>query len=259
MGRLDGKVAIVTGASAGMGFAEANALAMEGAKVTIVARREWKILEAKEKIEQAGGTVLALALDAGDRASWDEIVAKTVEAFGKIDILVNNAGIGGHPVSGSMGDGFEQEEWDKVLTTNLFSQVYGVMAVLPEMKKQGKGSIVNCASLSAISAMGRDTAYTASKGAVLSLSRALAMVHAKDQIRVNCVTPGIIATDLLPFVNDPTHPSYERLVPQWEKKIKLGYVGKPEEVASAVVYLASDESSYITGQNIVVDGGYSIE
>jgi NAD(P)-dependent dehydrogenase (short-subunit alcohol dehydrogenase family) len=259
MGKLDGKVVILTGASSGMGKATAKILAAEGASVVVTARRVDKIQQTVDEINADGGKAIAVPSDVSVEADWGKVVNAALEKYGRIDVLVNNAGSGGDGYTSHIGDGFSRESWDNVININLFGTVYGVRAVLPELKKNGGGSIINIDSISAISAMGGPSAYTASKGAVLSLTRGLARAIAPDNIRANCILPGIINTEMTAFINDEDSPAYKSIVPHWKEKIKLPRFGTGEDIGGAVLFLASDDSSYITGTEIVVDGGYTIE
>lgn len=254
MDRVKGKVAIVTGASSGMGFEEAKLLALEGAKLVICARTEEKILARGEEIRSLGGEVTAMAADVSKEEDWKRLMDTAVSKYGKVDILVNNAGGGGKVPESYMGAGFDREEWNSVLSTNLFGEVYGMNAVIPEMQKIGGGAIVNCGSMSALRAMGAN-AYTASKGAIHALTRSAAAQYGKDHIRINVIVPGIIDTGLIPFIKDPSNPRTQA----WLQKIRLNQFGKPEEVAGTVLFLVSDEASYITGEEIVISGGYELE
>jgi NAD(P)-dependent dehydrogenase (short-subunit alcohol dehydrogenase family) len=253
MGRVDGKVAIVTGSARGMGEAEARLFALEGAKVVLVDRLVDLVQESAENIRKLGGDVLALGLDVSIKSNWEIIVSKTLEAYGKIDILVNNAGIGGQPGVSVLN--FDQAAFDETLATNTYGMIYGMNAVIPELKKAGGGAILNCASISAISAMGGDIPYTLSKSAILGLGRAAAKTYAPDNIRVNTLCPGIIDTPLIPFIKDENFP----VTQLWKAKTKLPRFGQPEDAAYACLYLASDEGSFVTGTELIFDGGFTID
>jgi NAD(P)-dependent dehydrogenase (short-subunit alcohol dehydrogenase family) len=259
MGRLDGKVAIISGTSSGMGKASAIMMAKEGASVVMLARRTGKLKAVEEEIRASGGVALAISADVTKHADWTSVLKQTVDMYGKVDILVNNAGTGGDGYTSRIGAGFDESAWKKVLDTNLFGTVFGIQEILPEMKRNGKGSIINIVSISAISAMGGPTAYTASKGAVLSFTKGLALECGNENIRVNAILPGIIATEMVAFLNDPDSPAYKAMAGHWKEKIKLPRLGEGDDIGAAVVYLASDESKYVTGSELVVDGGYVIE
>lgn len=253
MGRMDGKVAIVTGASSGMGYAEARLLALEGAKITMVARTEEKILEKAEEIRSLGCEVVAFSADVSKEEDWDKIITETLKAYGKIDVLVNNAGFGGKVPESYIGSEYSREEWDRVLATNLYGEVTGMTKTIPIMIENGGGSIINCGSETAIRAMGAN-AYTASKGAVHALTRAVAAQYGKQGIRCNVIVPGIIDTGLIPFIKDDSNP---RTI-AWKAKLACNDFGLPEDAANLVLFLASDESKYITGAEMVIDGGYQL-
>lgn len=254
MKRLEGKVAIITGTSSGMGRSEAEVLAREGAKIVICARRENLLEECAEKIKSDGGEVTAVVADVSKEEDWKKLTKTAIENYGKIDILVNNAGFGSKVPESCLGSGYDREEWERVLATNLFGEINGMNAVIPYMQENGGGSIVNCGSMSALRGMGAN-AYTASKGAIHALTRAAAAQYGKDHIRINVIVPGIIDTGLIPFIKDTSNPRTQA----WLNKIKLNQFGKPEEVANTVLFLVSDESSYITGEEIIISGGYDLE
>jgi len=259
--RLNGKVVIISGASSGIGLATARAMTSEGAQVTMFSIEQKAIIDRAEEIRARGGDVLPLFADVTKREDWDMVVRKTVEKYGKITTLVNNAGVGDpHRI----GDDFDWDHWMRVISIIEFGTIFGCQAVIPELKKIGRGcSIINCASLAAITAMAGPNAYTCAKGAVLAFSRALAMQLGPYKIRCNAYSPGIILTPMMPFFIDgkvdESLPAYKQRAPYWLKKIKLGEFGTAEDIANALVFLASDESGHITGTNLVVDGGYNIE
>lgn len=253
MGRLEGKVAIITGASLGMGEAATRLFAKEGAKVVAVARRAPIVQKLVDEIVAEGGEAIAVAGDAGVEADWERVVDETIKAFGKIDILVNNAGVSPNDC------GIEtcsMELWDRTMDTNVKSVWLGMRAVVPYMRKAGGGSIVNCAS-GIVHQGGVDTvAYAASKGGVHSLTINAAVTLAKDHIRVNSVNPGFIYT---PLIENMGFGSFEDLSKMMSTSTPLPpYVGRPEDIAYAYVYLASDESAFMTGAEITIDGGASI-
>ncbi len=253
MGRLDGKVAIITGASLGMGEAATRLFAKEGAKVVAVARRAAIVEKLVNEVNADGGRAIAVAGDAGVEADWERIVDETIKAFGRIDILVNNAGVSPNDCGIEV---CSMELWERTMNTNVKSVWLGMRAVLPHMRKAGGGSIVNCAS-GIVHQGGVDTvAYAASKGGVHSLTINAAVTLAKDHIRVNSVNPGFIYT---PLIENMGFGSFEDLSKMMEGKTPLPpYVGKPEDVAYAYLFLASDESAFITGSEINIDGGASI-
>jgi 3-oxoacyl-[acyl-carrier protein] reductase len=249
--RLKDKVAIVVGAGSirpGMGNGKATAIlfAKEGAKVACVDLR----LEAAEKtvetIKRQGGQAIAISADATKEAGAKKMVEGVISNLGKIDILFNNVGVG----LGERGLKITEKDWDTVMNTNLKSIMAVCKYVVPEMIKEGGGAIVNNASMAAFYGH-YNYPYAASKAGVVALTRSLAVGLAKYNIRVNCVAPGLIATPMVePLMGERRDSTIEQRVP-------LKRHGKAEEVAYAVLFLASDEASFITGQAICVDGGMS--
>jgi NAD(P)-dependent dehydrogenase (short-subunit alcohol dehydrogenase family) len=248
--RLRDKVAIVVGAGSirpGMGNGKATAIlfAKEGAKVACVDLRLEAAEETVETIKRQGGQAIALSADATKEVEAKKIAEGVISDFGKIDILFNNVGIG----LGDRGLKITEKDWDTVMNTNLKSIMAICKYVVPEMIRGG-GAIVNNASMAAFYGH-YNYPYAASKAGVVALTRSLAVGLAKYNIRVNCVAPGLIATPMVePLMGQRRDSTVEQRVP-------LKRHGKPEEVAYAVLFLASDEASYITGQTICVDGGLS--
>jgi NAD(P)-dependent dehydrogenase (short-subunit alcohol dehydrogenase family) len=246
LGRLDSKVAIITGAGSGMGKATVILFAKEGAKVVAA---DIVVEAGKETVgivKQAGGEAIFVKADVSKAEDIKNIVKVTIEAYGKLDILVNCAGIVGEEVSTI---GCPEEVFNKVIGINLNGVWLGMKYAIPEMVKTGGGSIINFASIAALEAYVGIPAYSASKGGVISLSRAAAIESAPKNIRVNCVAPGHIATPMLLGAWSPeVLKRFTDIAPQ-------GRLGEPEEVAQVVLFLASDESSHITAQTVIVDGG----
>ena len=247
--RLDNKVAIVTGAASGMGESEAKLFASEGAKVIIadVLEQEGRKIEAE--ISETGGVALFLHLDVTDENQWREVVATTVSRFGKLDILVNNAGISGS----SDPDAMSTEAWDSLMDINAKGVFLGIKHAIPEMLKVGNGAIVNISSISGM--VGQEythMGYNASKGAVRILTKSAAVQHAKNGIRVISVHPGI-----MPPMRTSKRTADPEVRKQMLASVPMGREGRREEVANAVLFLASDEASYITGTELVVDGGFT--
>ena len=246
--RLAGKVALVSGAASGMGQSEATIFAREGAKVVVADILEAEGKQVADEIAAGGGQARFVRLDVTSEAEWDAAVTAAVGAFGKLDVLVNNAGISGTYDT----DMLSSAAWDKVMAVNAKGVFLGMKAAIPLMKKAGGGAIVNISSISGF--VGQDgvhMAYNASKGAVRIMTKTAAVQLAGDGIRVNSVHPGFMP---------PMRTSKTSADPTWRAKM-LGAVpmkreGRVEEVAHAVLFLASDEASYITGTELVVDGGY---
>ncbi|MCJ0930084.1 glucose 1-dehydrogenase [Virgibacillus halodenitrificans] len=248
MGRLDNKVAIVTGAGGGQGKSEALLFAKEGAKVVVTDVQEDKVKEVVEEIKSNGGEAIGFFHDVSSEDGWKETVEKAVSEFGKIDVLVNNAGI---TIQKPMHE-TTVAEWDKIMNINLTGTFLGMKHVVPVMQKNGGGSIVNISSTSGLTGGGGASPYTASKGAVRMLSKAAAVDYAKDRIRVNSVHPGIIITPMTEKMFQDEQMS------NWAHSVTpLPDLGDPDDVAYGVLYLASDESKFVTGIELPIEGGYT--
>lgn len=241
MGRMSGNVAIVTGAGSGIGRASAVLLAKEGAKVVLTDVQEDKIREVVEEIKAANGQAIGVAHNVAVEEEWTTVVQKSIEAFGRVDALVNSAGIR------SGGDSLE--EWNRVLSINLTGSYLGMKHVIPLMKQSGGGSIINIASLAGLVGGGLN-GYAASKGGIRAISRAAAVDYAKDHIRVNSIYPGLIITAMTEGIMH-----HEQLKKQFEEITPLPRFGTASDIAFGVLYLASDEASYVTGAELVIDGG----
>ncbi len=246
--RLEGKVAIVTGAARGMGKAEAELFAKEGAKVVVADILETEAKEVADKIHKDGYEAIAVKLDVAKASDWKKVVQQVTEKWGKVDVLVNNAGI----LSMNGVENTSEEEWNRVMDINAKSQFLGIKYVCPAMKKTTKGSIVNISSMYGIIGSGAAVAYHASKGASRLLTKTVAAELAKYNIRVNSVHPGVIRTPMTDEMLKDEQATKELL-----GTTLLGRPGEPEEVANGVLFLASDESSFITGSELVIDGGYT--
>lgn len=244
--RLKDKVAIITGAANGMGAAEAKLFAKEGAKVVATDVNDEKLQELAKEIEAAGGEVLAIKQDVASEEQWKSVVAQTIEKYGKLDILVNNAGVAINKSFATM----EMSEWNWVMDINLNGCVLGMKYAIPEMQKVGGGSVINISSIGGIVGMAGSSPYTAAKGALRSLSKSAAVEYGKDKIRVNSVHPGIIVTPM-------TEHTMETAMPYYQTFTQLPYFGEPEDVAHGVLFLASDESRFMTGAELVIDGGWT--
>ncbi len=243
MFRCPGRVAIVTGASRGIGRATALALARQGAVVVAVARGDHAVSAAAD-IAAAGGQVAAESVDVTDAGAVSAMVERTLERFGRVDILVNNAGIARDQLVLRM----KPEDWDAVVATNLTAAFTCTQAVLRAMVKQRAGRIISIASVVGQAGNAGQANYAASKAGLIGFSKALALEVASRGITVNVVAPGLIDTDMTRRLPEATRAS-------WAERIPLGRIGSPEDVAAAVCFLASDEASYITGQVIAVNGG----
>ena len=238
-----GKTALITGGARGMGATEAQLFAREGAKIVIGDVLEEEGLETAKRINSAGGQCLFVYLDVTNPIDWENAVRIMVSNFGSVDVLVNNAGI----LIREGLDNITLDGWNKVLDVNAKGVLWGCKFVVPQMRRNGGGSIINISSISGIVGLGYP-AYNASKGAVRSMTKNLACLHAGDNIRVNSIHPGIIRTDMM---KNDLHTQEE-----WESLIPLGRWGECIEVAYGVLYLASDESSFVTGSELGIDGGW---
>jgi NAD(P)-dependent dehydrogenase (short-subunit alcohol dehydrogenase family) len=246
--RLENKVALITGAASGMGASMARIFAREGAKVVIadVLEEEGKAVAAE--ITQANGAAIFLRLDVSNEAEWKATVDAALAEFKKLDILVNDAGLSGSAVD----DLFDTAAWDRLMAVNARGVFLGMKFAIPVMKAAGGGAIVNISSISGIT--GQDyvhVGYNASKGAVRTLTKAAAVQHGRDNIRVNSVHPG-----LMPPMRSSGRTADPNVRAEMLRQVPMGRAGRVEEVANAVLFLASDEASYITGAELWVDGGY---
>lgn len=250
--RLEGKVAIVGGASQGIGYAIARTLAGEGATVAITARREPALKEAAERIRsETGSKVLAIASDVRKAEDTKRVVDETVDAFGGLHILVNNDGA---PPLGNATD-FDDDAWNKAVERNLMSVVRTIRAAVPHMRDGDGGSIVNMAALSALQPMAGYGLSVATWAGVIGLAKTLSLELGGDGITVNTVCPGRIGTDRLVKVMGEEGRTREEVLSELAQDVPLGRLGTPEDVAALVAFLASGPGSYITGATIQVDGG----
>jgi NAD(P)-dependent dehydrogenase (short-subunit alcohol dehydrogenase family) len=243
--RLAGKVAIITGAASGMGAATARIFAREGARVMIADVLEH---EGQQVTAEIGSAARFVKLDVTDEDNWNAVIAATLGAFGRLDILVNNAGISGSAEQDLMGT----PAWRRIMDINATGVFLGMKAAIPAMIAAGGGSIVNFSSISGI--VGQDgihMAYNASKGAVRLMTKSAAVQNGKHKIRVNSVHPG-----LMPPMRTSGRTADPATRAKMLRRVPLGRAGEVDEVANAVLFLASDEASYITGSEIHVDGGY---
>ncbi len=244
--RLEGKVALISGGARGIGGATARLMAQEGAAVVIGDILEEKGREMEAEIAEAGGRATFVPLNVISEESWQSAVQTAVNTYGKLDIMVNNAGITGRT-------GVEEttvEMWTQLMDINAKGVFLGAKAAIPELRKAGGGSIINISSIYGIVGSNGAAPYHASKGAVRIFTKSAALQYAADGIRVNSVHPG--------FVDSPMTEAHHSIPDVWRErvgKIPLGRMGTPEDIASGVLYLASDQSSFVTGSELVIDGG----
>ncbi len=247
MRRLDGKVALISGGARGQGATEARMFAREGAKVVLgdVLDEEGKQVEAQ--INESGGDATYVHLDVTLEGDWRSAVETAVARYGKLDILVNNAGI---LISKGLEDTTE-EDWDRIMGVNAKGVFLGTKQAIPAMRRAGGGSIINISSTAGlVGSPNGSPSYTATKGAVRLFTKATAIQYAKEGIRCNSVHPGPIDTEMIrDTLTDPAR------LEQRMERLPMGRVGKPEDIAYGVLYLASDESSFVTGSELVIDGG----
>jgi len=247
--KLENKVAIVTGSGQGIGKGIALELAKEGAKVVVSDINQENIEKTVGEIESLGSDALGVRADVSNFSDVTQLVKETVKKFGRVDILVNNAGI--YPFKPLAG--MEEKDWDKVLDVNLKGVFNCTRAVLPEMTKQNSGSIINIASIAgAVVGFSNLAHYSASKGGVLGFTRSAALELAQHKIRVNAIAPGAIETPGAKIAD-------EEVARQFVQAVPLKRMGQSIDIGRAVVFLASEDSSYVTGQMIVVDGGFTLQ
>jgi NAD(P)-dependent dehydrogenase (short-subunit alcohol dehydrogenase family) len=243
-GRLEGKVAVITGAGSGMGAATAQLFHRQGAKVVLA-----DISGQQESVaKQLGDGAIGVHVDVTKPADAEAMIATAVSTYGKLDILFNNAGIDGLQAPTAE---YTKEAWDQVIAVNLDGPFLGMRYGIPAMIKNGGGSIISTASVAARVAFANMPAYCAAKGGVVMLTKTAAVEYAKDNIRVNAILPGVIGTGMIP--NLPPD-----LIKGMAAKTPQNRIADPSEIATVALFLASDDSSFITGESIVVDGGYTL-
>jgi cyclopentanol dehydrogenase len=251
MGRLDGKVALISGGARGQGAVEAQMFAREGAAVVLGDVRDDEGKKVEAGIKAGGGSATYVHLDVTSEADWRAAVATAVSSYGKLDVLVNNAGI----LLRSKIEDTTEADWDRIMAINVKGVFLGTKAAIPAMRQAGGGSIVNISSTAGlVGSPGQTAAYTATKGAVRLFTKATAIQHARDGIRCNSVHPGPIVTDMIKDMLEDRAMWEQRL-----RRLPMGRAGTPEDVAYGVLYLASDESGYVTGSELVIDGGTTAE
>ncbi|WP_287817251.1 MULTISPECIES: SDR family NAD(P)-dependent oxidoreductase [Idiomarina] len=256
MKRVEGKVAIVTGGALGIGRAVCLELAKEGAKVAVTDIADSEGQKVVDEIKGFGGTAKYWHIDTASEDDVSSAFSDIEKEFGSIDVLVNNAGIAGvnkptHEIT--------KDEWDKVINVNVSGVFYCTKHAIPAMKKAGAGSIINLSSIYGMIGAADLPPYHASKGAVRLMSKNDALIYAKDKIRVNSVHPGFIWTPLVEQLGEDSDEGVDAFRKQLDSLHPIGHVGESEDIAYGVLYLASDESKFVTGTELVIDGGYTAQ
>jgi NAD(P)-dependent dehydrogenase (short-subunit alcohol dehydrogenase family) len=257
--RLEGKVAIISGGASGIGAETARTFAAHGASVTVADVQDELGQSVVDTITGAGGTAMYHSLDVANEAAWADVVDATIDAYGALHVLGNIAGISGRDpnmvvqTSGTAGPKLEDqtlEQWNRIMEINTTGTFLGTKAAIPHMRAAGGGSIINISSICGIVGSHGNAGYHASKGAVRIFSKAAAVQYAPDQIRVNSIHPGFVDTPM----TKPGHSNNEVAKMRLEATL-LGRFGRPSDIAMGCLYLASDESSWVTGSELVIDGG----
>jgi NAD(P)-dependent dehydrogenase (short-subunit alcohol dehydrogenase family) len=255
MGRVEQKVAIITGGALGIGAACCELLAEEGAKVAVTDIQDDEGKKVSQKITDNGGTANYWHLDVSDESEVERVFKEITDKYGKIDVLVNNAGIAGvnkppHEIT--------EEEWDQVMDINVKGVFYCTKHAVPYMKKNKSGSIIHLSSIYGIISAADIPPYHASKGAVRLMAKTEALFYARDNIRVNSLHPGYIWTPLVENLGKESDVGVEKFRKNLDELHPIGHVGEPMDIAYGVLYLASDESKFVTGSELVIDGGYTV-
>lgn len=254
MKRLEGKTCIVTGGGSGIGKATCLRLASEGARVAVTDLNEGDAASVCEDIEAQGGTATAWQLDVADADAVRKVFDAVAEKFGQINVVVNNAGIAGvnaptHEIS--------EEDWRKVIDVNVNGVFFCTRAAIPHLQKAGGGSIINLSSIYGLVGAPDLPPYHASKGAVRLMTKTDALLYAKEGIRVNSVHPGFIWTPLVEGLAESSEEGVEAFRKGLDALHPIGHVGEPEDIAAGIAYLASDDAKFVTGSELVIDGGYT--
>ena len=251
MGRLDGKVALISGGARGQGATEARMMAHEGAQVVLGDILDDKGRQVEADIRAAGGQATYVHLNVTSEADWRAAVHKAEQTYGKLNVLVNNAGI----LLRSSIEAMAEDDFDRIMAVNLKGVFLGTKHAIPAMRRTGGGSIINISSTAGlVGSPGETAAYSATKGGVRLFTKSTAVQHAKDNIRCNSIHPGPIETDMIQDVLASPELWEQRL-----RRLPLQRAGQPEDIAYGVIYLASDESSFVTGSELVIDGGTTAE
>ncbi|MDR6550446.1 SDR family oxidoreductase [Paenibacillus qinlingensis] len=250
-----GKVIIVTGGGGGIGRSVAHKFAAQGGQVVVVNRTASKAEAVAQEISDAGGQAIAVQADVALESDVKRVVQTTLDWFGKIDVLVNNAAMCPQIRLTDMN----LEQWNQVITNNLTSVFLFCREVIPHMLENAGGSIVNVSSVHALATLDGYSAYSASKGGIVAMTRAIALDYARQNIRVNTVLPGAVQTAMLESSVKNLNTPREEIMKQWNEAQPIGRVGQPEEIASVILFAASPENSFMTGATLVADGGMTAE
>ena len=247
MARLEGKVALISGGARGQGAVEARMFAEEGARVVIGDILDEQGRQTEAELQELGYNVTYVHLDVTSESDWEAAVQSAVDTYGKLDVLLNNAGI----LIRKNIEETTEDDWDRIFAVNAKGVFLGTRAAIPAMRDAGGGSIINISSTAGLVGSPNGSAsYTATKGAVRLFTKSTAIQHAREGIRCNSIHPGPIETDMIAdTLNDPANMALRM------QRLPLGRVGKPSEIAYGAIYLASDESSFVTGSELVIDGG----
>lgn len=254
MMKLKDKVALITGAGSGIGRATAILFAQEGARISVVDYNPQGGMETVQSITDKGGNAIFIQADVSKGEDARRMVETTIKTWGQLDILFNNAGT---TAIGNV-ETLTEEEWDRVIGVNLRGVFLGSKYAIPYMRKQGGGCIIHTSSVNGLRPYGNRDAYSASKGAIISLTKGMALSFVKDRIRVNCLCPGTVETPFINIVVNNLYSDPQTAHQALRVRQPMGRMGTPEEIAYAALYLASEEAAFITGTALVIDGGMSL-